>query len=719
MKTLLLAVAILAATSDDPRFRLSEEAWAHMREAQFERALADFRQVVEISREMHDRRAEARAINFIGLLYQQIGEQASALAHYQQALPIAREIGDRKLEGEVLYHLGWLHFQRNEFRKALPYYTESLAARRDTGDAYGEAMTLLGLGMTHTSLGEFEIALQFENEALPIAERTGDKFAQADALDQIGTALTFLHRPAEAIEKHTRALELRKGDGQAWSMSFSLSGLAHAQHELGQLREACASMAELIDLAEGSRRNVATRRFRGSMFARMRGHYDRYIEYLMEARDVSTAFAASERARARLTLDAVQDALVRADADAGGTLLQREQSLQNQIERAGKNLDELLAQLTQVEDDIRREYPKLAAARDEMPLTAEQVQTELLDRETAVVEFSVTKEHVFAWVVTRDAINGRELSREILDVAERLHTLLAAGDQRTTRHEIDTLIERLQVLVIKPLALPKVTKLLIVPDGALFYVPFAALTGRYEITIAPSASAAALMRKASASRTYVNDVAIFADPVFSADDPRVGGKTRTDSQFKRLPSTRLEADAIAQLASRGTRKALDFDASRRTVLTGNLGRYRAVHFATHALIDAQHPESSGIVLSLVDRRGLPVNGFLRVHDVYSLDVASDLVVLSACRTAMGKELRGEGIVGIVNAFMHAGAPRVVASYWDVKDEATSELMQRFYRGIFRKGLTPAAALRDAQRSMRREARWKSPYYWAAFAVWGS
>lgn len=735
------------ANAPDARTRsdaLTELAWLHWKLAQFERALADFRQVLALSREMHDRTLEARTINFTGLLYQTIGEMPAAREHYQQALPIARELGDQKLLGEVLYHLGWLSFQSDDFHAALQHYGESLEARRRTGDRFGEAMTLLGLGMTHTSLGEYDEAIRNENEGLAIGREIGNRDVEADALDHIGTALRFQHRGAEAIEHHRRALAIRRAMGQGWSTTFSLTGIARAQHDLGNRKEAAATMTELIDVIEGGRRNFMTRRFRGSVFARMHGHYDRAVVYLMDAGDVSGALAMSERARARLTLDAVQEALVRADTAAGGTLMQREAALQTSIEGAGGNLEDLLAQLARVEDEIHRQHPRLAAAREESPLGTARIQSEVLDGETALVEFSLGEEKSYAWVVTRDDLKAVELPKrsEIEPIAVQLNALLSAGDQRIHQHDIETALGRLSAAILQPLAIPRdVSRLLIVPDGALFYVPFAALSDRrgvlidrFEIAMAPSASVVALMRKVAAGRSHDASVAIFADPVFAANDPRVTGAQSTDAapdpelvrsaqeaglqQLRRLPSTRAEAETISRLATGRTRKALDFAASRNTVITENLGRYRVVHFATHALINAQHPQRSGIILSLVDPQGKPVNGFLRVDDLFGLHLDTDLVVLSACRTAMGKELRGEGIVGLVSGFMYGGAERVIASYWDVKDEATAELMTRFYSAMFQRKLSPAAALRTAQQSMRAEPRWRAPYYWAAFALYG-
>jgi CHAT domain-containing protein len=165
--------------------------------------------------------------------------------------------------------------------------------------------------------------------------------------------------------------------------------------------------------------------------------------------------------------------------------------------------------------------------------------------------------------------------------------------------------------------------------------------------------------------------------------------------------------------------ALGFAASRATAMSPRLSQFRWVHLATHGLINSVHPEMSGLVLSLVGPDGRPRPGFLSALDVLDLDLRADLVVLSACRTALGKEVRGEGLLGLTRAFMQAGAPRVVASYWRVDDAATAALMARFYRGLLGPApLRPAAALRRAQLEMREQARWRHPYYWAAFALHG-
>jgi CHAT domain-containing protein len=154
------------------------------------------------------------------------------------------------------------------------------------------------------------------------------------------------------------------------------------------------------------------------------------------------------------------------------------------------------------------------------------------------------------------------------------------------------------------------------------------------------------------------------------------------------------------------------------VISGQLSQYRILHFATHGLLNNERPELSGLVLSLIDRAGNPQDGFLRLHEIYNLQLNADLVVLSACETGRGKEIKGEGLIGLTRGFMYSGAPRVVASLWNVDDLATAELMKLFYRGMLKDGLPAGAALRTAQLELSRQKRWASPYFWAGFVLQG-
>jgi CHAT domain-containing protein len=295
-------------------------------------------------------------------------------------------------------------------------------------------------------------------------------------------------------------------------------------------------------------------------------------------------------------------------------------------------------------------------------------------------------------------------------------------------------------------------RLVVVRYGTLEYLPFAALpspTGRdgkeqslagtHEIANLPAATALAALRvpRASAPKT----IAVFADPVFSREDPRVTSKpqgtdpvkgTAADEKIlrqateesglvdlRRLRFSRAEAQAIDALVPQTQRlDALDFAANRAAVLGPAIRQYRIVHFATHGLMNGVHPELSGLALSAVNERGEAQDALLQVHDILGLPLKANLVVLSACETALGREIRGEGIIGLTRAFMYAGVPRVVSTLWSVDDRATAELMQQFYAGVLREGLTPAAALRAAQLRLAANPRWSAPYYWAGFILQG-
>jgi CHAT domain-containing protein len=299
------------------------------------------------------------------------------------------------------------------------------------------------------------------------------------------------------------------------------------------------------------------------------------------------------------------------------------------------------------------------------------------------------------------------------------------------------------------------TRLIIVSDGALNYFPigvlahpqrsgpdletYVPLLSTHDIVRAPSVTSMLALQARRGGGKPKADVAILADPVFTAGDPRITAQTdspaphadaqssmdlnlrgsgRTLSSLSRLLGSREELAAIASIAPETATTATDFLADRATAERVLGESHRVVHFATHGVANDRYPELSGIVLSLVNEKGLPQDGFLRVQDISGLRVDADLVVLSACETAVGHILRGEGITGLVTAFLRAGASGVVASKWKVDDIATQQLMEEFYRGLFLRGMDSAAALRAAQVSLWKRKRTQAPFYWGAFELHG-
>jgi CHAT domain-containing protein len=260
----------------------------------------------------------------------------------------------------------------------------------------------------------------------------------------------------------------------------------------------------------------------------------------------------------------------------------------------------------------------------------------------------------------------------------------------------------------------------------------------------PSASTLALLRRRAPRGRASKTVAVLADPVFDDKDERVhlplgiaavrrppsderltrslrdlGDLGDVEFTLPKLEYSLREANAITSVAPRGSMMAVGFKANRATLASLALRQFSIVHFATHGILNDRHPELSGIVLSMVNERGEPEDGYLTLRDIYNLDLPADLVVLSACRTGIGKQVRGEGLQGLMRGFMYAGSPRVVASLWRVDDVATAELMKRFYRHMLGKGrnrMSAAAALRKAKLEMMSAG--SLPYYWAGFVLQG-
>ena len=370
-------------------------------------------------------------------------------------------------------------------------------------------------------------------------------------------------------------------------------------------------------------------------------------------------------------------------------------------------------------------------------------------------QYSLGEERSYLWTITKDSITSYQLPpRSEIETAAK-----AFLSQTTYRDaafgEILPASNQLTQLILPNLAHLSQKRLLIVPDGQLHYIPFSALSinpsdyqpllTKHQVIHLPSASTVAINRNQLTQRTTApNTLAIIADPIFSPDDNGIIGKTNppsnnnrgtedlaqlslersattSDIEFKRLPFTRKEADTILQLVpGKSSLSFFEFDANLNTVKRPDLRNYQIIHFATHGVLNPDYPELSGLVVSLVDRQGNPQNGFLRLNDIFNLNLPAELVVLSACQTGSGENVKREGIVGLTRGFMYAGSPRVIASLWNVNDASTAELMKLFYQKYLQENLPPAEALRQAQLAMwqSNQVDWRTPYFWAAFTLQG-
>jgi CHAT domain-containing protein len=702
-------------------------------------------------------------------------------------------------EANTLLNLGALEASLGAKSKAFDFYNQSLSIWRAMGDRYGEAYSLIGLGKLHGESDENQKALDHYNQALALFRKVKHPRGEALALNGLGLLYASSEESRKALGCYHEALPIWRDLGDRSSEAATLANLARVERDTGDLDESRRHIEAALAITETLRIKIASQQLRASYFGSTQRYHELYIDLLMrlhrlrpsEGHDGS-AFGASERARARGLLEMLVEA--RADISEGidASLLERERSLQKrinagaeyqyrllngrhtreQIVAAKRELDSLIDESRQVEAEARKTSPRYAELKYPQPLSLPEIQR-MLDSETMLLEYSLGEERSYLWAVTPTGVESFELPKraEIEALARQSYEWLAAGETgaqlraRLARPAAKTQkwATDLSQILLGPVASRLGGKrLVIVADGALQYMPFAALPSphrtyrsypliaNHEIISLPSASSLAALRREIAGRAPAPmTVAVIADPVFEEGDERIKkngvnvatpnnkqaeravagqeifrsalevGAADAQQRLQRLMFSRREANEITALTRPGTSFiALDFAANRATALGPSLSRYRIVHFATHGLLNSQHPELSGVVLSLVDEEGRPQDGFLRLNDIYNLNFAADLVVLSACKTGLGKEIRGEGLVGLTRGFFYAGAPRVVASLWKVDDRATAELMKLFYRRMLRDGLSPAAALRSAQIDMWKQPRWAAPYYWAGFTLQG-
>lgn len=781
-----------------------------------QRALDYLNQALPHRRAIGDPRGEANTLGAIGLVFDSLGEKKKALDYFNQALPLWRAAGDPGGEAIALVNIGFSYNSLGEHQKALTNLLLALQLLRTIGDRAGEAVALNNIGFAYNALGEQQKALDRYREALPLRRAAGDRNGEANALNNIGGVYFSLGEKEKAFDYYTQALPLFRGVGDRDGEADALYNLARVERDRNNLAAARVRIEDALSIVESLRANIASQELRSSYFATVQEYYFLYIDILMRLHKEQPssgfdgeALRASERGRARSLLETLAEANADIRQGVDATLVERERTLQQQLNAKAqaqmkllngqhtdaqaatmaKEIEALTTEYQQVEAEIRQKSPNYAALTQPKPLSLKEIQTEVLDKDTLLLEYSLGDEHSYLWAVTQNSVTSYELPKrdEIETQAREVYALVVdpkrwkAGDvagQKQLTMEVDRAgtsrdaLKRLSQMLLLPVAAQLSNKrLLVIAEGALQYIPFGALpapvvsaTRRqaktyhpliidHEIASLPSASTLAVLRQEVKDRKpAAKSVAVLADPVFESDDERithanigtdVGSRDSTattqmrelplglerslgesglrdiDVKIPRLPGTRIEARQILTLVSPMQRKeAFDFAANRQAATSDDLSQYRYVHFATHGFLNSVHPELSGLVFSMVDEKGKPQDGFLRANEIFNLKLPAELVVLSACQTGLGKEIKGEGLVGLTRGFMYAGSPRVVVSLWSVSDQATAELMTRFYRGMLKDNMRPAAALRAAQVSLMKEPRWQSPYYWAAFTLQG-
>jgi CHAT domain-containing protein/tetratricopeptide (TPR) repeat protein len=737
---------------------------------EIDEALKAYGEAREILATLDDRRQEAAALNNLGVAYSTLGETERARLYLTQALEIRHKIEDRRGEIVTLNSLGWLERKSGAPGKAVSLHSQALAAARATSDVRNEGNSRSYLGEALAAAGRPAEALAELDQALVLHRQAGDRSNEAGTLRRKGEILAAGGRAAEALPLFAQSLLASRAAGDRVNETITLAGRAHVLRDQGELDAAAGDAGAAIAALESLRTRLGNPELRAAFLGSRGDVYELRVDILMRLAAARpgqgfdrAAFEASEDARARSLLDVLREGGAAPRAGIDPALAARQRDLERRLALKADRLQALLgrgkgdapeskaleienerirAELDNLDAEIRRTSPRYADLTHPGAASLGEIQA-LLDAGTLLLEYSLGRERGYLWAVDAAGLRSFVLpGREAVERAARaFHQAVSTPGDDAGRSRIGRTLSR---MLLGPVAgeLGE-RRLAIVPDGALGYIPFDVLPeprgperpllARHEVVELPSASVLAAERRELARRPPARQLAlVIADPVFRPDDPRVKGRQHGPAAaggrsgegpdgllLPRLRFSRQEALGIAALAPPGkVTTELDFAAARDLVLSGRLRDFRYIHFATHGIFDTERPELSGLALSRVGPDGKPREGFLSLRDVYDLDLAADLVVLSGCQTALGKEIRGEGLLGLTRGFLYAGAPRVIASLWWIDDRATAALMESFYRGLWIEKLRPAAALRKARLSLARQHRFRDPAYWGAFVLQG-
>jgi CHAT domain-containing protein/Tfp pilus assembly protein PilF len=713
-----------------------------------------------------------RYVGNIGVAYACLGDMTEAMSYYQRALEVSGnpKTLDRPNLTTVLSNIAEASLSNPA--EALPLLERALALTRDITSKAMELRVLLALGMLHHQTADHAQALESTRAALQIARDSGTAFQEGNAWNQLGRIHLSMSDTDKAIEAHRRALDIGERAQTPVILWQARAGLAAASQKQGNLEEAATHYRHAVETIESVRGRIGTTEDRASFLADKVELYKKLIGLLVELRtkEANTeAFRYAERARARAFFDLLAEAKIDPALSVAPDLLKRRDELQERISRLTEELlrersqemgkqdktriGELEKGLSHADEELgdwlralRSRNARYAALKYPEPVTLAEAQR-MLDDKTILLSYSLSEPASFLFAITRDDFHVKQLASEAALSNDVKRLLVAITDKNhPAPEEYRRQAARLSQQLLQPVnrMFAGKTALVIVADGALNRLPFEALLlpggaakgdlrrlpyliRRFAISYAPSASVLAGLQNEQREAAPKGFIA-FGDPVYEQRaEGAIASTLRAASagrlNFQRLSHSRDEVEGIAQLFPKDDRELfLGEAASEENVKAPErLSRYRIVHFSTHGYVNEARPRFSGLVLSLPPSQSTIRNpqsedGLLSAYEIFNLKLKAELVVLSACETGLGKEVKGEGLMSLMRAFMYAGTPSVVVSLWNVNDESAADLMIRFYRHLKTGRISKAEALRQAQLETIRDNGF--PFFWAPFVLVG-
>jgi len=676
-------------------------------------------------------------------VYARTGETESARHAFELALSQAEELGDEFQMSLAYEGLGRVELNSQNFDKAIVVFKKALVLTDKSGTSSNTISELLGAA--YELKGDLLAARRQYQSVFSINERMGNSLYLAKNffdLARLDYRESKFDAAYERVRESIRLTEELYASLDSASLRRSYLGQSHHRFELMTLLTARSAILDrqqadvtkaFVHLEKGRARSIA-----GQL--RLAGHSALAAadaNLLSAERHLLASLSTKNDLRTSLRLKGIETAELKI--------------LESEISKIAEELDDLRTKTYQ-------RNPLYSSLRDPPEIEVARVQNEILGENEVLIEFFLADAESYVWFVDTEKVEMYPLPRResIETLTDRLTGLLqtrSLGGSLEEKNlsaqladaEYNIAARELSDMILGPVAERiKGKRLIVVPDGKLNYFPISALpmpgSGSddpilltNEVIYQPSAQTYALLKKIGQERQgeRAKDLLVFSDPVFNPADERLTGievaqaseepyrfrLVESFSSLSRLPASKTEAETVSNAVG-GSDMFMGFDASRERLLSTNLADYKVVHLATHGFLDPERPELSSLILSRYDNTGKAIDESIRMHDIYSMKLNADLVVLSACQTGTGKEIKGEGVMGLNTAFLQSGARSVVSTLWQVEDNAANELMKEFYGRMVSEGMSPSAALRAAQIKLYNDPQFRSPFFWAAFTVHG-
>ena len=733
--------------------------------AHYDQALVSYKQALDNSRQASIPKLTATILNNLGLLYKNLNEYDKAIDYYEQSLAMKEEIAGPSDIATTTNNIGQLYWDQGNKEEAANYYRKALKLRQQVGNPYDIGSSLNSMLRLTVDQQDFKQATAYANRLKVMGDST-------ESYDMLQKATSFLGRIARKKNRDQKALKHFK-KAHSYSQYLSerrqlapIKDLAQQYHKLGS-DTAVVYGQKAIDIIEQHRSNA------GALSALKSGYFGKHSDFytdvaswvLTYTSDVARAYKLVEQAKARALSDELAKASQNIDGQLPEKILLERNQKRNQIEQlynrfestvSAQSREELRKKIRDAEleyasyeNELRSEHPQLKSLRLPKPISLQQAQNSV-DDQTVILEYAMAGNKLLAFMISRDNVrvetislsgNTDELATELTTMVTDFKDAILSNASRTRLRSEST---PLYNLLLKPFEkeLVNYSNLTIVPDGALAYLPFEAISQgdqylieNYNIKYVPSLTSLTLLKEPeSLSRKDLLAVA-------GSDFVRNNEHNLQRDNLSNLPSTLIEVDSIAthfQNASILKDEQVSEGALKHLLQQNN---YQYVHLATHGIIDENQPNRSGLALSA--NSGISASatedGMLRSSEIFGMNINSDMVVLSACNTGLGKMVNGEGMLGMQRSFFYAGSSTVVVSLWNVYDRSTASFMNEFYKSLLQQDTTKgwidsalrwvgweqsipfgskAKAMREAKLKMIKHPLFNHPVYWSPFIVVG-